>query len=505
MKNKKDKEIIIYYTNDMHGRLSTHDEDELSIGIDKISKIVNLTLLKNRNTFWFDAGDFSHGTPRMTLSSLDNLVDTLNSTHLNAIVTGNHDYNLAMEHLYELSKRLNAFMLSANTVDRETRYPVLLPYTVYSVDLDQNDFISKTGNSNDSRLDNIKIGVFGLSTPETAYKTNPNNVKEVEFLNPIETAKNMVKLLRNSCDIVIALTHLGLDDSSEFTSRRLAEEVTGMDLIIDGHSHTELPEGLLVNDTLIVQTGAHGKYLGKAVITLDNKTIEKIKTVLIKEEQVNEYIKNPDIYIEDKLNAIDKETESQLSKVIAYIDRELSGDRLALRRKECELGDIVADAFRWRTRADIAVVNGGTLRTGLPKGDITYGNIISIVPFGNSIQVAEVKGSTIREMLEHSVSGYPESFGGFLDISGMKFSFVPDSPIGNRIRDIEIKGEPIDEDKIYTICSLDFLFVGGDDYTMLKDLKIIGDFGKCEDIIVDYLNNHDIEKVDLGRIIVLNS
>ena len=499
----KQKKIVVYYTNDLHGRLSTHDDEELSIGIDKISKVVNLSLLKNKNTFWLDAGDFTHGTPRMTFGDLDSLIKTLNATHLNAICTGNHDYNITMDNLLKLAKELKLQILSANTINKDNGIPALLPYMIYTADLNQDDSIGKEGNSNDSQLEDIKIGVFGLSTPETAYKTNPNNVKDVIFANPIETAKNMVRLLRNNCDMIIALTHLGLDDSSEFTSKRLAEEVDGIDLIVDGHSHTELKHGLKVKNTLIVQTGAHGHYLGRAVITFKDKMITKMTTRLLDETSVDKYIKNPDSYIENRLDEIDTVTNLALNKVIAHTERELIGEREIVRQKESEIGNFFSDALRWKTKADIAILNGGTIRTGLPKGDITFKDIISVFPFNNTIQMAEISGKLIKEMLEHSVFSVPASFGGFLSVSGMTFSFDSKEPIGNKVKEIMVGNEPIDENKIYTIATADFLFVGGDDYSMLKGLKLIGDFGALENTISEYLNEVGIidSSIKLGRII----
>lgn len=502
----KMREIVIYHTNDMHGRLSTHDEGEQSIGIDKISKVVNLSKLKNKNTFWIDAGDFIHGTPRMTYGSIEELVKMINSTQLNVIVTGNHEYNIPVKDLRILSRNLNAYILSANTVDKETKYPVLLPYIIYDIDIFQNDYIGKSGNSNSSRLDNIRMGVFGLSTPETAYKSSPKNIESVEFLNPIEEAKKIVNMLQSTCDIIIGVTHLGLDGSSEFTSERLAEEVEGIDLIIDGHSHTVLPKGLKINNSVIVQTGSHGEYLGKVIIKLlenrqeEESIIDSLDIELLNEKQVSKIIKNPDKYIENKLIDIDEETNSKLNFKVTQLDRDLSGDRILVRREESELGNLVADAIRWKTGSDISVINGGTLRTGLDKGDILYKDLISVFPFKNSVQEVKILGKDIKLMLEHSIEFVPESFGGFLDISGMTFKFNSNNPVGKKVTEIEINGIKLDEDKEYRLSSSDFTLTGGDGYPMLAKLKIEKDFGAVEDVVAEYLNEVGLGDIEIGRI-----
>ena len=286
------KQIIIYHMNDIHARVSTEDENNLAIGWDQISKVINLSLLKNKNTLFFNAGDIIHGQPYINFSNGEYMIQLLNSTHLNALCPGNHEFNYGLDQLLNITKQLKSNMLCANIIYKKTKQYVFLPYMIYEIDINQDDYISE--NSNTSEKDNLKIGVFGLATPETAYKANPNNVKDLEFINPYTTAQNMVNLLSTTCDIIIALTHLGLDKSSEFTDNKLAEYVSGIDLIISGHSHTILEHGLKVNNTVIVQAGSHSQYLGKVIINIDNKKINNIQASLLNEEQVNQIINTPD-------------------------------------------------------------------------------------------------------------------------------------------------------------------------------------------------------------------
>lgn len=503
MNREQTSVVQIFHTNDMHGRISTNDDDSISIGIDKIAKVVNLALVDNKNTFWFDAGDFSHGTPRMTMSDYDRLVETLNITPLNAICTGNHDYNVSMEYLYKLSKDLNAYVLSANTLDRKTSEPVLLPYMIWGVDPKQNDYLNKSGNSNDSTLDDIKIGVFGLTTPETAYKTNPKNVTGVEFADPCVTAKTTVDMLKNTCHVIIALTHLGLDNSSEFTSERLVREVPDIDLVIDGHSHTELRHGMKVGNTWIVQAGSHGHFLGHVIMEIDNvtKSVRNIEAELLEEDDVDEIIKSPNVFAAKKIKELDRITDAKLSKVLTNLDHDINGERTLVRCHEAELGDLVADALRVKTGSDIAVINGGTLRTGLPRGPVSLKDLTAVFPFENTVQVAEIKGSVIKDMLEHSVYAAPAAFGGFLHVSGMSFKYKSSAAYGFKVVDITIGSESIDYDRTYTIASADFLFVGGDDYNMLIDLPIIRQYGNIEYIVAQYLNK--TQRTTLERVKVV--
>ena len=479
-------EIVIFHTNDMHSRVSNEDENGTSIGLAEISAAVNATKAKNPNTFWFDAGDTLHGTPRINISRGENMVTLLNSTALDVLVPGNHDYNYGAARLITLSGQLKATVLSANTVKSSNKKDVFKPYKIYKLP------------------NKITVGVFGLTTPETAYKANPQNTIGIEFLNPVESAQAMVNKLRKKCDILIAVMHMGIDESSEFTSERIAQEVSGIDLIVDGHSHTELPEGMTVGETLIVQTGCHEHNLGCVKLMIRNHKITTKQAQLLNAKDVKKIAEKPDTSIENILNKIEESNEKLFSEVVAHSERKLSGDRLLVRRHEAELGNLCADAFRWRTGADIAVVNGGDMRTDLPKGDVTRGDIMAIFPFGSTIQVAEITGEKIHQMLEHSVFGYPASFGGFLNVSGITFTFDPTQPVNHRVSDIYINGKPLDENKTYTLAASDFLFVGGDDYEMLKNLNITGNYNSCEEIITDYLNQVGMSGIEIGRIKVVN-
>ena len=178
----------------------------------------------------------------------------------------------------------------------------------------------------------------------------------------------------------------------------------------------------------------------------------------------------------------------------------MTGERLIVRREESELGNLITDAYRWKTSADIAVCNGGSIRTDLPAGNVTRGNILSIFPFGNTLMKAEISGENIKKILEHSVFGYPAPFGGFLSVSGLNFSFNPDKKVGERVENIFINNNPLDENKIYTIAAPNFLFQGGDDYEMMKNLKILAEYETTDKIFAEYLNKIGMKNISTGRI-----
>ena len=478
-------ELVIFHTNDLHARVNPEDDNGQTIGLAEMSAAIKAIEMKNSTSLWLDAGDTFHGMPQINISQGENMVTLLNATTLDAMVPGNHDYNYGAEQLKNFRKKLNAMILCANVVQSNSQKYIFKPYQIYKLS------------------NNIKVGVFGLTTPETVYKSNPNNTVGIEFLDPIEQAKDMVEKMRSKCDVLIALTHIGIEEGSKITSDIIAKEVPGIDLIVDGHSHNALPDGLMVDDTLIVQTGWHGHKLGRVTISLNNHKITAKKAELLSAEDVSEIAPNPDPGVKKILKNIEQRNSKLLKEVVAHSDRGLASNQEVVRRQESELGNLAADSFRWKTGADIAVINGGGLRADLPSGDVRRGDVMSIFVFGNTVQVAKIKGSAIREMLEHSIYEYPASFAGFLSVSGMTYSFNPSKPVGHRVDEIRIGGKPLDEEKTYKIASLDFLFAGGDGYDMLKEAEVIVKYQTAEEIMSEYMGKIGMGDIKVGRIKII--
>ena len=255
-----------------------------------------------------------------------------------------------------------------------------------------------------------------------------------------------------------------------------------------------------IGETLIVQSGYYEHNLGRATIKVENHKIISKKAELLDADDVKKIAPVPDKKILTALSAANVKANNLLDEVVAHSDKNLSSYRLLVRRNESELGNLVADAYRWAGKADISITNGGNLRADLPEGDLKRRDILNIFPFGNTLRIAEIKGSTVREMLEHSVEYYPASFGGFLNVSGMTFSYDPTQPAKHRVKEILIGDNPLDEDKIYTIVLLDFFTSGGDDYTMLANLKIVGEYGNYEEAFLNYLNEVGMKGYEVGRI-----
>lgn len=474
------KKITIIHTNDTHARILDSDG---GFGFAKIATIIKEAKEKNPNTLVLDAGDTLHGLPVVNISEGANAVKILNVAGYDFMTLGNHDFNYGQERLLELNDMAEFSMLSANILDSNGNY-VFKPYEI-------------------KEMDGVKVGIFGLTTPETAYKTNPKNVEGLVFADAIETSKKMVEELKDKADVIIALAHIGLDESSVVTSKDIAESVEGIDVIIDGHSHNVLENGKLINNTLIAQTGDYDKNLGFVEIELVNNEVTKKEAKLISSTD-NTVL--PDEAVINLIKAIDEENLPLFSKVVAKTDIYLDGVRANVRTKETNLGNLSADAIRSISGAEIGFINGGGIRIDLQPGDITFGDVSKLFPFGNVVQVIELSGEEICSVLDNSVSGYPAAQGAFLHVSGLTFKFSQDREVGSRVYEVKIGGELIDTAeelaKKYTVAINDFLAAGGDGYDEFAGKKVIAEFGTLEEIFAMYLNANGTKGCEVsGRIV----
>ena len=474
---KESTSITIIHTNDTHGRVLV---DDGGFGFGKIATIVKQTKEKNPNTLVVDAGDTLHGMPIINVSKGENAVKILDAVGYDFMVPGNHDFNYGTDRLIELGKLSKFKMLSANLLNKSGN-TMLTPYEIVD-------------------MNGMKVGIFGLCTPETAYKTNPSNVKNVEFKDPIEISKNMVRELDNKTDVIVALVHIGLDESSTVTSKEIAQKVNGIDVIIDGHSHTDLPEGLVINNTLIAQTGEYDQNLGIVEINIDNHKVTNKSAKLLKATDYAGLAEDKNV--STVVDEIKTANHAIFSEVVASTDIQLDGARENVRNKETNLGNLSADAIKNETKSDIAFVNGGNIRTTIEVGEITKGKLAEVFPFGNTIKVIKLTGEDVKKALEVSVGAYPEAQGGFLQVSGIKFSFDASKENGNRVSELKVNGKDIDLTKQYTVAINDFLAVGGDGYDMFKT-KVIAEFGTYEEIFASYLNSNGTKGSEVsGRIAV---
>lgn len=460
------KTITIVHTNDTHSRI----ESDTGMGFAKIAaKINELRAAKgSENVLVLDGGDTLHGLPIATISQGDSIVKLLNAIGYDAMTPGNHDFNYGQERLVALSKKMDFPLIAAN-VKKADGTTLLLPYTIKEVA-------------------GVKIGIFGLATPETTYKTHPKNVQGLTFADPSQSAKAMVAELQGKTDVIIALAHLGLDESSTYTSEKVASEVAGIDLIIDGHSHTLLTEGKKVKDTLIVQAGEYGKALGIVNLTLDADKKVSFSPTLYTKENADTLI--PDEKVATLINELKADFDTLTGEKIGSTPVKLIGEREFVRTGETNLGNLITHAMLTATGADIALTNGGGIRASIESGDITKKNIITVLPFGNYIVTLNVTGQEILAALEVGVTGYPEPAGSFPHVGGMTFTLNKSKAPGSRISDVKIKGKALDPSAVYALATNDFIAAGGDGYTMFSDNAVTGNYPALDEAVMSYINTY---------------
>jgi 2',3'-cyclic-nucleotide 2'-phosphodiesterase (5'-nucleotidase family) len=469
--------ITIIHTNDTHSRLLSSSSE---IGFAKIASKVKEIRGSNENVLVLDAGDTFHGQTISTIVKGESVAEVMNIMKYDAMVPGNHDFNYGQERLLELSKITNFPIIAANIIKADGS-AFLSPYII-------------------KELKGVKVGIFGLATPETTYKTNPNNVKGLTFEDPTAAAGRMVKELEGKADIIIALAHLGLDESSEYTSKLVAEKVAGIDLIIDGHSHTVLPEGLKVGDTLIVQTGEYDKNFGIVELVCENGKVTAAKSSLIAIEETEQLTEDAEVL--QAIEGIKAEQSVITSEVIGRTEIELDGVRDNVRTRETNLGNLITEAILKATGADAVITNGGGIRASIDVGDITKGEVITVLPFGNYVVVKKIKGSDIVAALEHGVSQYPAPNGGFPHVAGIRFAFDPAAAAGSRITKAEIGGKALDPNAEYLLATNDFMAVGGDNYTMFAPGPVITELPGLDEIVMEYIANYGTANIKVdGRVL----
>jgi 5'-nucleotidase/UDP-sugar diphosphatase len=352
----------------------------------------------------------------------------------------------------------------------------------------------------------FKVAIFGLTTKETETTGNPENIKEFIFEDEVEVAKKLVPMLKKEADVVIALVHMGLYPSCRKGSKRLASEVSGIDLIVDGHTHTRLDFPILIKNagsdhrTIIVQAWKWGLILGRIDLWIQNKKVTdfkfeaipvNLKTVEKKKDGSKAYhFIGKEIKEDQKLLRLLQPyldtVEPHLSEVIGHAEGTFFAK--GLRTRETALGDIVADSMLWHTKymgVDFAIQNGGGIRSDLPEGRITRDLVDEILPFDNSVVVVTLNGFDVVTLFDY-IASIKRGRGAFPQVSkGLNFTI--DYKAG-RCVDILINGKPINPNRDYKIALNSYLANGGDGYRVF--LKAIDRFESSmfqRDVFIEYI------------------
>lgn len=434
-----DERLRLLHFNDLHGQLASLSDPEADPagGLARLATLVSeaRTEVPGQRTLLLFAGDLLQGTLSSSLFMGRPDLVLLERIGLDAAVVGNHEFDFGQENFRALAQASSFPFLSANL--RAAPEPLTIRPSIVM------------GESGAPR-----IAILGLTTAELLTTTHPRNTKGIEVADPIEVARGLVPRLRAQADLVVVLSHLGLA-----ADRRLARAVDGIDVIVGGHDHHVLDTPVMESGALILQAGARGQWLGQLDFECAAGRLEPNGYRLIPVSV--EVAESPEIAAE--VARIVSEADAGMGAVIGAIDVDLSAVRERIRRGEAVFGDFVADLVRTITGADIALINAGSFRASIPKGEVTLKQVYEALPFGNELVVVELSGSRIRAALARSAALEPEDNpGGFLQVSGVRY--VID---GRRLGAVMLPAGELDPSARYRVVMPDFLAAGGDGYAML--------------------------------------
>lgn len=490
-------ELTILHTNDHHGSVLTRpDSNKVGHGgLAERATFIKQVRSQNENVLLLGAGDINTGQAVSNISAAEPDIKAYNLMGYDAVTFGNHEFDGTLAKLERQMAESKFPWLSANVKRSNGKYL-------------GNQYIIK-------KYKGFTVGIFGITTNRTEVIASPD--KSLTFIDEIDAAKNTVDYLRNKkkVDIVIALTHIGDVQEAEDhnTSVMLAEQVEGIDLIIDGHSHSYFAEPKLVNGTPIVTANEWGKYVGKADITVKNGHIQWFSW---KPVEITDAAFTPDAEMSELLQSYIDEANKALKQVVMTTTAEFPFENEKVTRLsrygETASGDLICDATVWQleqigVHADLAIHNGGNIRASLPAGEVTRENIVTMLPFENIVHVLTLKGSDVVDLFNF-IPTQNQGVGGFVQVSNhVSYTLTFDANGKNgKISNILIDGNPIDTNKTYRIATNDYLAKGGDGYVAFT--KAIDTFNSSlllSDAVVNYVQTlpSPVEPKTYGRITVI--
>ena len=468
--DEKSNDIVILYTNDVHCAVDDN------IGYAGLAAYKKEMQAAYNYVALVDCGDSVQGDVIGTLSKGEYLVDIMNEVGYDFASFGNHEFDYTLPQLQKLIDKAKYQYLCCNLTYTGKDGKGLTGYKAYEI---------KT-------YGDIKVAFVGIDTPESFTKSTPTYFQDAngnfvysfaegnkgaDLYNKVQETVDAAK--KDGATYVVALAHLGVDESSEpWRSTDLIANTTGIDAVLDGHSHSTIAMELVKNkdgkEIPLSSTGTKLVNIGKLTISDGKFTTELVTDYAVKDDATDTFVKS-----------IQEKNEALVNTVVARTSVDLTTKRAdgtrAVRNRETNLGDLCADAYRAVSGADIALVNGGGIRADIPAGDITYGQIIKVHPYGNALCVVEATGQEIIDALEwtarNTMSTYSDGensvgeMGGFLQVSGLKYTI-----------DTTVKSSAKGDDKS--------MFVSGDGINMFADNKLLQDSVMLDNqVLINYIKD----------------
>jgi len=419
-------------------------------GLARVATLRKKIMAESPNALFLLAGDTISPSVASTVFKGEQMIAAWNALGLDYSALGNHEFDFGPDVLLARMKESKFVWLGANVIDRRTGKPFggTPPYVI-------------------RKFGGVKVGLFGLLTTYTTTSSKPG--PDVRFVDPVLAAKNIVaKLRREGASVIIAVTHLAMSEDKE-----LARRVPQIDVIIGGHEHEPLQSH--AGRAPIFKWGADARTLGRIDLNVSTVT-RKVESIDWAGIPITDAVADDQTLVAVTAE-YDKKLDAALGQTIGQTSVELDARALTNRTRETNLGNLVADAFRQAVGADIALVNGGSIRanTTLAPGPITKRDTIAILPFGNQVVKIQVSGATLRAALENGVSRIveEEESGRYPQVSGLSFTFDGRKPAGSRVVEVTINGQPLDEKKNYSLALAPYLADGGDGYSMFSGARYL--------------------------------
>ena len=481
-----DYTLTILHTNDIHSRVESINKYDSTCnaegeaegkcfgGMARLKTIIDAerAAMADQNVIVLDAGDPFQGSLFYTTYKGAAEAEFMETIGYDAMAVGNHEFDDGPEGLADFVDAVSFPVVSGNL---DLSSEALLKDRV------QNHVVLEFGGQ--------KIGIVSALAVDTVDTSSPGD--NVVFIDEIAALKADVAALEDmGVNKIIALNHVGLNKDKE-----IAAAVPGIDVIIGGHSHTRMlndGEALaypqMVDGTPVAQAYAYSKYLGKLTVTFDdtgNVVSASGDPILLDASVI------PHAAIAARIAEMGAPIEEMKMRVVAQSSANIDGDRGSCRAVECEMGNLVADAMLDRVAdqgIEIAIQNGGGLRASIDAGDVTMGEVLTVLPFQNTLSTFYVSGATIVEALENGVSKMEDGAGRFPQVAGMTFTVTPSAAAGDRISDVKVGGADIDPNKTYGVVSNNYVRNGGDGYKMFRDAENAYDYGPdLADVTAEYM------------------
>ncbi|KAK0061775.1 mannosylglucosyl-3-phosphoglycerate phosphatase [Biomphalaria pfeifferi] len=434
---------------------------------------------KHLDPLLFFSGDALNPSLMSIFLKGDQMIPVLNELGVAAAVYGNHDFDFGVDHLEDFADQCNFPWLLSNVKDMVNNEPLARGETYV--------MLEHAG---------IKIGIIGLVEEEWIDTLSTLDPEDVTFIDFVEAGEHLANLVRQmGAQLVIALTHMRVPND-----KRLAENVSEIDIILGGHDHDY--EIIDVNGRYVIKSGTDFRNMSKLTLTqngcVNNRWSVKIERVDL-DSSIPEDVDIKKIIVKN-LESVDEKMDTYLGTMNVEMDGRFS----SIRTQETNLGNFITDIILTATKADCAILNSGTFRSDRihPKGEFKVRDLLTILPLVDSLVVIKVKGHQLIDALENSVSKYPVKEGRFLQVAGLSFGFDPTKPPGERVgRDlVRVQDEYIDFDKDYLVATKEYIAQGKDGFDVFKNCEVVINAEQCSSLSTMVQNHFEAVRIYNGEI-----